>query len=109
MEWIMGTYSIFGQIVNLDMTYLGRRHCDTDMSIFFLGCFCPSFWFFVAIVTMAKEHTAAAATVNTRSLMIFMLCSCFLFVEALTTLSVRLLVPEMVTGSFETTERNEDV
>ncbi|CAN6827424.1 unnamed protein product [Brassica oleracea] len=29
------------------MTYLGRRHCDTDMSIFFLGCFCPSFWFFV--------------------------------------------------------------
>ncbi|KAF3509925.1 hypothetical protein F2Q69_00009937 [Brassica cretica] len=58
---------------------------------------------------MAKEHTAAAATVNTRSLMIFMFCSCFLFVEALTTLSVRLLVPEMVAGSFETTERIEDV
>ncbi|CAN6988897.1 unnamed protein product [Brassica oleracea var. botrytis] len=28
------------------MTYLGRRHCDTDMSICFLGCFCPCFWFF---------------------------------------------------------------
>ena len=91
------------------MTYLGRSHCDTDMSICFLGCFCPCFWFFVAIVPMAKEHTAAVATVNTRSLMIFMLCSCFLFVEALTTLTVRLLVSEMVAGSFETAERNEDV
>lgn len=65
-----------------------------------------------AMDTLAKEHAAAAAAVNIRSLLIFMLCSClvvFSLVEALTTVSLRLLLPEMVAGSFETVGRNEDV
>ena len=65
-----------------------------------------------AMATLAKEHTAAAAAVNTRSLLIFMVCSClvvFSLVEALTTVRLRLLLLEMVDGSFETVGRNEDV
>lgn len=65
-----------------------------------------------AMATLAKEHTAAAAAVNIRSLLIFLLCSCFVvfsLVEALTTVRLRLLLLEMVDGSFETVGRNEDV
>lgn len=65
-----------------------------------------------AMASLAKEHAAAAAAVNIRSLLIFMLCSCLVvlsLVEALTTVRVRLLLPEMVAGSFERAGRNEDV
>ncbi|KAH0872532.1 hypothetical protein HID58_069894, partial [Brassica napus] len=65
-----------------------------------------------AMATLAKEHTAAAAAVNIRSLLIFMVCSflvVFSLVEALTTVRLRLSLPETVAGSFETAGRNEDV
>jgi hypothetical protein len=84
---------------------------------FFLAASVPLFGSSSAIATLAKEHTAAAAAVKTRSLLIFMLCSCFLFSklvvfslpEALTTVRLRLLLLEMFAGRFETVGRNEDV
>lgn len=84
---------------------------------FFLAASVPLLGSSSANATLAKEHTAAAAAVNTRSLLIFMLCSWFLFsklvvfslVEALTTVRLLLLLPEMFAGSLEMVGRNEDV